>query len=265
MQVKGKVLVVTGGGDGIGRQIVLDLLRRGATVAAADINLNGLNETQKLASSLAAGLSVHQVDIANRDSVAALVAEVTRQHGHVDGVVNNAGIIHPFKPVNDLDYGVIERVVNVNLYGVINVTKAFLPLLLARPEAHIVNVSSMGGLFAFPLQTVYGATKAAVKVLSEGLFAELRGTHVGVTVVYPGAIATDITKNSGVHNKSLEKSGFRGSSPQAAARQIVDGIEKNRFRVYVGMDSKVLDLVYRMNPRLVITNLSRLMNSVMSE
>lgn len=251
MRVQDKVIVVTGAGSGIGRALTLALLDKGARVAAVDINQAGLQETQALAAA-AERLSLHVLDLSDRAKVAGLPAQVIAAHGAVDGVVNNAGIIQPFKPFNDLDYKDIERVINVNLYSQIHMLKAFLPELLKRPEAHIVNVSSMGGFFPFPGQTLYGATKAAVKLLSEGLYAELLETQVGVSAVFPGAIATDIAKNSGVQMAgadSAESSGMRMTSAPDAAAQIVAAIEKNQFQAFVGTDSKMMNLLYRLNPR----------------
>jgi len=254
MKVQNKVVVVTGGGSGLGQQLVLSLLERGAGVAAADINLSGLEATKNLAGHFSGKLSLHQTDISSRESVAQLVTDIIQHHGCVDAVINNAGIIHPFKPLVELDDGLIERIINVNLYGVINVIKAFLPLLIERPDAHIVNVSSMGGIFAFPGQSIYGASKAAVKLISEGLLTELHGTSVGVTVVYPGALATDITKNCGAHDKKFDRAQkiYGGTPPKVAAQRIIDGIETKRFRVLIGIDAKVLTILYRIFPRLAI-------------
>jgi len=254
MKVQNKIAVVTGGGSGLGQQLVLILLERGATVAAVDINLSGLEATKNLAGNFSSRLSVHQTDISCRDSVSQLVRDVIQHHGTVDCVINNAGIIHPFKPIMELDNGLIERIFNVNLYGVINIIKSFLPLLIERPEAHIVNVSSMGGIFAFPGQSIYGASKAAVKLIAEGLLTELRGTNVGVTVVYPGALATDITKNCGAYDKKFDKAQkiYGGTPPKVAAQRIIDGIEKNKFRVLIGVDARVLTILYRIFPKLAI-------------
>ena len=135
MKVQNKVIVVTGGGNGIGREIVLQLLKAGAKVAAIDINENFLKETEKLAGDFQAHLSVHKVDITDRDAVEALPEEIISIHGSVDGLINNAGIAQPLKRINDLDYDEIDRILNVNLYGVIYMTKAFLPHFLNRPEA----------------------------------------------------------------------------------------------------------------------------------
>jgi NAD(P)-dependent dehydrogenase (short-subunit alcohol dehydrogenase family) len=192
------VIAVTGGGNGIGRELVLGLLSRGARVAAVDVNETALQETSQLAGDREGSLSTHVVNVTNKEAVSALPEQVIARHHVVDGIINNAGIIQPFVRVNDLDHAVIERVMNVNFYGTLYMTKAFLPHLLKRPEAHIVNISSMGGFLPVPGQTVYGASKAAVKLLTEGLHSELSNTQVGVTVVFPGAIGTDLPANSGV-------------------------------------------------------------------
>jgi short-subunit dehydrogenase len=152
-----------------------------------------------------------------------------------------------------LPYEAIERVINVNLYGVIYMTKAFLPHLLKRPTAHIVNVSSMGGFFPVPGQSLYGASKAGVKLLTEGLYAELLDTNVRVTVVFPGAIATNISQNSGVTiaapAASESSQSFPTTSAEDAAAIIIKGIEDDEFQVYVGNDAKMMNRLYRLNPR----------------
>ena len=266
MDLAGKVVVVTGGGSGIGQQLVLALLARQARVAAVDINTAGLQETESLAGDLSQKLSLHQSDISNRESVAQLVDAVLGEHSSVDAIINNAGVIHPFEPVNELDFEIIDRILKVNLGGVINMTKMFLPHLLTRPVAHIVNVSSMGGLFAFPKQTIYGATKAAVKLLSEGLYSELRGTKVGVTVVFPGAVKTNITKNCNAHLEALDRfeKYHPGIAPEKVADRIVKAIEKNRFRLHIGADSTFLSFFYRITPGLAIRFLAAVMDKAMA-
>jgi short-subunit dehydrogenase len=137
--------------------------------------------------------------------------------------------------------------------GTLYVTKIFLRLLLARPEGHIVNVSSMGGLLPVPGQTIYGASKAAVKLFTEGLHSECAGTNVHVTVVFPGAVATNITANSGVEIRVDEaeaaKQMRRIVPADRAARRILDGMEKNAYRVLIGRDAKSMDILYRVTPR----------------
>jgi NAD(P)-dependent dehydrogenase (short-subunit alcohol dehydrogenase family) len=256
MKVEGKVWVVTGGGSGMGRELVLELLRRGARVAAVDVRADTLQQTVDLA---AAGdrLSAHCADITDRDATSNLVEDVVAVHGGVDGLINNAGIIQPFVPVVQMQDRDIDRVLDVNLVGTIRMVRAFLPALLERPEAHLVNVSSMGGFFPFPGQTMYGASKAAVKLLTEGLYAELLDTQVSVSVVMPGAVATNITENSGVvmpgGAAAAESSAAARSTPaDAAARIILDGVERDRLHIYVGRDAQLMSLAIRIAPRRAI-------------
>ena len=252
MKVQGKTIVVTGGGGGLGRSLVIELLRRGAAVAAVDINEKALALTRQHAGAPDGRLSLHVLDITDRELVADFPAEVIATHGSVDGLINNAGIIQPFVPVNDLDMKTIERVMNVNFYGTLYLVKAFLPHFLGRPEAHIVNISSLGGFMPFPGQTIYGASKAAVKLLTEGLYSELKGTHVRVTVIHPGAVRTDIMSNSGleqaVSSEGVEEQGA-ALHPDLAAGQIVEAMVADKYRATVGRDSFMLDLLYRIAPR----------------
>ncbi|CUS05941.1 Short-chain dehydrogenase/reductase SDR [Candidatus Promineifilum breve] len=255
MKVNNKVIVVTGAGSGMGRALVLALLKRGARVAAADLNETTLNETYELAGPQRDKVSRHVVNVSDRAAVAALPAAVIAAHGAVDGIINNAGIIQPFVRLNELHYDAIERVLNVNLYGVIYMTKAFLPHLLTRPAAHIVNVSSMGGFFPVPGQSLYGASKAGVKLLTEGLFSELTETNVRVTVVFPGAIATNISQNSGVVIAAPAAAtddaaqSFPTTSAEDAAEIILNGIENDAFQVYIGNDAKMMNWLYRLSPK----------------
>jgi NAD(P)-dependent dehydrogenase (short-subunit alcohol dehydrogenase family) len=253
MRIQDKVFVVTGGGNGIGRQVVLDLLGRGARVAALDLREDGLEETRRLAYPAGDRLSTHVVDVTDRRAVEDVAQKVVAEHGHVDGLLNVAGIIQKFVPVVELDEAEMERVMNVNFWGVVHTTKAFLPLLLERPGASIVNVSSMGALAPVPGQAVYGASKAAVKLFTEALYAETRTTPVRVTVVFPGGVATDIAAHSGVVSQASAGTS-RGSSmspttPQGAARQIVDAVEHEPFRVVIGSDARTLDTLTRLSPR----------------
>jgi short-subunit dehydrogenase len=245
----GKVFVVTGAGSGMGRELVLELLRRQARVAAVDINAATLAETASLASERASSLATFTVNIADRAAVEALPGQVADRLGPADGLINCAGIIQPFVRVRELEWATIERIFEVNWKGTLNMTKTFLPVLLDRPEAHLVNISSMGGFLPFPGQTIYGASKAAVKLLTEGLSSELAG-RVHVTVVFPGAVATNIAANSGV---SLDLGGaeqkHKALAADRAASQILDGMERNQFRVLVGSDAKLLDVLYRLSPR----------------
>lgn len=252
MKFNGKTVVVTGGGNGIGREVVLELLRREARVAALDVRAESLDETAALA---AAGdrLVTIVADITDRDATSQLPGRVVEAHGAVDGLINVAGIIQPFVRLNDLGYDLIERVMGVNFFGTVNMVKAFLPHLLERPVAHVANVASMGAFLPVPGQTIYGASKAAVKLMTEGLYAELLDTNVGVSVVMPGAVGTEIATNSGVDigidPESAEASSYKTTSPQDAASIILDGIESDDLHIYVGRDARTMNLLNRVAPR----------------
>lgn len=249
MQISQRVFLVTGSGNGIGREVALALIAKGARVAGADLNPDGLAETARLAG---AGdrLSTHVLDVSDLAAVERVVAEVSETHGQLDGLVNVAGIIQPFVAVKDLERRVVEKVMAVNFWGVVNTTTTALPVLLSRPEAAILNVSSMGSFAAVPGQTVYGASKAAVAQFTAGLQAELRGTGVQVTVVMPGGVGTDIATNSGADTKVMDAADapMQLTTPADAARQIVEGIEKGSKRVLIGKDAKALDLLTRLMP-----------------
>lgn len=252
MNVNNKTILVTGGGNGMGRELVLLLLKKGARVAALDVREDYLNETKSLAGANANRLSLHVVNITDKSAVENLPQQIINMHGQIDGIINNAGIIQPFVKVNDLDYASIERVVNINFYGLLYMTKSFLPHLLKRPEAHIVNISSMGGFLPVPGQSIYGATKAAVKLLTEGLRSELLDTNVRVTLIFPGAIGTNIANNSGLKMPSVSKEQeqkFKPLPATKAAEMIVEGMEKNIYRVMVGSDSRFMDFLYRLSPK----------------
>lgn len=265
MKLNDSVVVVTGAGNGIGREVALQLLRAGARVAAVDLSEDGLAETARLAQG--GSITTHAVDVGDLDQVEQLRDAVLAQHGHVDGLVNVAGIIQRFVPVRDLAISDVRRVMNVNFWGVVHTSTAFLPALLDRPAAALVNVSSMGALAPVPGQTAYGASKAAVKAFTEGLYAELRETNVAVTVVFPGAIATNIAGNSGAAIPGRDASSVDTSSltsPQEAARQIVGALRTGPYRVRIGRDARMLDILARISPRRATEIIARKMASLVS-
>jgi NAD(P)-dependent dehydrogenase (short-subunit alcohol dehydrogenase family) len=254
VKVAERVFVVTGGGNGIGREVVLGLIARGARVAAVDLSETGLAETARLAGVGEDRLATYSVNITDRAAVEKLPGDVAAAFGEVDGVINVAGIVQRFVRVSELSYDEIERVMAVNFWGVVNMTKAFLPTLLARPQASLVNVSSMGALVPVPGQSAYGASKAAVKLLTEGLYAELRGTSVAVTVVFPGGVGTNIMANSGVDmGRAQAEAGAAAAAKLTTAsdagRQIIDAVEKGSYRVRIGGDARMLDRLSRLMPQ----------------
>lgn len=269
MEVSGKVVVVTGAASGIGRALVEALLAKGARVAAVDLKVEALEE---LVARINAGerLSTHELDITDRAAVRALPAEVVAHHGAVDGVINNAGIIQPFDRVHELSDEVIERTMDVNFFGTVWMVRAFLPILLQRPEAYLVNVASMGAFLPVPGQAIYGASKAAVKLMTEGLYAELMETAVKVSLVMPGAVATDIAANSGVTMGDGEEGGEAGEGYQAlaadkAAEIILEGIEDERLHILVGSDARLMQLANRIAPKGSIRLIQRKMRDLLGD
>jgi len=266
MKVAGKHIVLTGGGNGIGRELTLQLLGAGARVTAVDRDGDALQETVRRAGDRKDRLQVRVVDITDRNAVEILCADILAHQGPVDGLINNAGIIQPFVGVAALDMARIDRVMAVNFYGTVHFVKALLPHLLTRPEAHILNVSSMGGFLPVPGQTVYGASKAAVKLFTEGLHAELADTNVRVTLALPGGVDTDISRNSGVERPAAA-SGGKDAIPMLpvsrAAALIIDAMQQDRYRVLVGKDARTLDLFYRLNPAAAARMIRRKMKGLL--
>ena len=263
MKVNEKVVLVTGAGSGMGREFTKELIKRGATVVAVDMREDTLTETKQLV-----GGKIHTfvLDVTDQAAVSALPEKVKQSVGDVDILINNAGIIQPFIPIKDLTMEQAQKVMNVNFYGPFAMLKAFLPTLLSRPEAHILNVSSMGAYAPVPGQSLYGASKAAVKLLTEGLRSELLDTKVGVTVAFPGAVATNITTNSGLAmpaNSDEQSAKFKSLEPQVAAQIMVDAIESGKARVTVGKDATTMDRLSRLNPVMAANMIYKQMKSLL--
>jgi short-subunit dehydrogenase len=251
MLVRGKVFVVTGAADGMGRELTLELSRRGAKVAAVDLSEERLEVTTAQVAALGGESASFVLDVTDAAGCASLPEKVAKALGPADGLINNAGIIQPFVKIEKLEMAAAQKVMDVNFTGPLQLIKAFLPGLLARPEAHILNVASMGAYAPVPGQSVYGASKAAVKLLTEGLRSELMETNVGVTIAFPGAVATNITKNSGIEvpaGAGDQESKFKAMPAAEAAKIMVDAIEKNKPRVTVGKDATFMDRLSRLNP-----------------
>jgi NAD(P)-dependent dehydrogenase (short-subunit alcohol dehydrogenase family) len=268
MNLNGRVAVITGAGSGIGRAIALCLARRGCHLALADIDEPGLARTQALAKALgqaqaqapanSTGLrvSAHHLDVANREAVGALPAVVLEAQGRVDLLVNNAGVALAgnFELVSEADF---EWLMEINFYGVVRMTRAFLPALRASDDACIVNISSVFGLISPPGQSAYSASKFAVRGFSNALRHELAGTRVAVSVVHPGGVATSIARNARIapgvpadelrHRLELAEQLLR-MPPEKAGEIIVRGVEKRRPRILVGRDALMVSLLERLVP-----------------
>jgi NAD(P)-dependent dehydrogenase (short-subunit alcohol dehydrogenase family) len=252
--IRGRVAVVTGAGSGIGQALAYDLARRGAKLAISDIDANGLAETTKQLRVIGAPVHATQLDVTDRAAVLRYADDVVAEFGTVNIVVNNAGIAF-IGDVEQMSFEQIERVMDVDFWGVVNGTKAFLPHLIASGDGHVVNISSLFGLMAVPGQSAYNAAKFAVRGFTEALRQEMlvNGHPVHVTCVHPGGIKTSIVRNATavdsvdkgslveIFDKKLAK-----TSAAAAARTIRRAVIGNRPRAVVGWDAKVLDVFVRL-------------------
>jgi NAD(P)-dependent dehydrogenase (short-subunit alcohol dehydrogenase family) len=252
---KDKVIVITGAGSGMGRTLALQLAQRGALVLLSDINEAGLAETEQFLKKLQARYKCYKVDVGDREQITAFVKSVLDEFKYIDVLINNAGIAIGKANFDEIPMEDFERLINVNLWGVIYHTKAFLPVMLTRPEAAIVNTSSVFGLFPVPSQVPYCVSKYAVRGFTESLRLELSGTQVAVTCVHPGGIKTNIV-NYGIHYTNADKikadfDKMAITSAEKAASIIIRAIQKKAKRVMVGPDAKIMRLLSQLSPNLM--------------
>ena len=249
----GKVAVVTGAGSGIGQALAIELGRSGASVAISDVDTEGLAVTEERLKAIGARVKADRLDVTEREAFELYADSVIEHFGKVNQIYNNAGIAY----VGDVEvtpFKDFERVMDVDYWGVVNGTKVFLPHLIASGDGHVVNVSSLFGIFSVPGQAAYSAAKFAVRGFTEALRQEMAaaGHPVGVTTVHPGGIKTAIMRNAtaaeGVDREGLTKTFDKKltmTTPEKAAQIVLDAVRKNRARVLVGHDAKVLDLIVR--------------------
>lgn len=251
-RLSGRVAVVTGAASGIGRATALRLAGRGCELALADVDRIGLDETAALVAGRGAKVSTTVVDVASAPEMEAFAHHVETNHGGAQILVNNAGVViagaFADQRLTDLAW-----LVGVNYWGVVHGCHFFIPLLRREDEGHIVNLSSMFGFLGLPGQSGYCATKAAVRALSESLYAELRGERIGVTTVHPGCIDTSIVRSGRMDDEAMRRDvqalfDRRGAPPDSVACAIVRAIEKNRLFARVRPESWATDVLKRLFP-----------------
>ena len=264
----GKVAVVTGAGSGIGQALAIELARSGASVAISDVDTEGLAATEAQLKAIGAPVKADRLDVTEREAFELYADAVKAHFGKVNQIYNNAGIAFA-GDIEVSQFKDIEKVMDVDFWGVVNGTKVFLPHLVESGDGHVINISSVFGLFSVPGQAAYNAAKFAVRGFTEALRQEMTaaGHPVKVTTVHPGGIKTDIARNmttvEGLDKDELARTfnkKLASTSPEKAARIILDGVRKNRARVLVGPDAKALDLIVRITG----SGYQRLFSTVMS-
>jgi short-subunit dehydrogenase len=258
--IRGAAAAVTGAASGIGRALALELAARGCDLALADRDEAGLQTlAAEVANAHSRKVTVHRVDVGEPGEIADFAAAAIAAHPGLNIVVNNAGVAL-LGQFSEIDQAQMDWLMNINFWGVVHGTRAFLPHLARQREAHIVNLSSLFGIIAPPGQTAYAAAKFAVRGFSESLRHELQmaKSPVKLSVVHPGGVSTNIVRNSragsGVTDnarraQSIERfDAVARTTPAAAALRIIQGIEKNQPRILIGNDARMMDLLQRLRP-----------------
>lgn len=253
----GKTAAITGAASGIGRALARDLASRGCNLALSDVKEEGLAETIQLCERPGVTITSTVVDVADRSAVLAWADQAVADHGRVNLVVNNAGVALSY-PVDTMSFEDIDWLMGINFWGVVNGTKAFLPHLTAAGEGHVVNISSVFGLIGIPGQSAYNSAKFAVRGFTDALRIELKSSNspLSATTVHPGGVKTNIARDARIDPVHAAQMGdgdaaanfdrIARTSPEAAARAIVRGVERDRSRVLVGVDAKLIDLITRL-------------------
>ena len=259
-QLKGKVAAITGAGSGIGQALALELAELGCELALSDNNQQALEQTLQQVRSQGVKCSASALDVADREAVYAWADQVVAEHGRVNLIFYNAGVALS-ETVENMSYDNFEWLMNINFWGVVYGTKAFLPYLKQSGDGHIVNISSIFGIIGVPTQSAYNAAKFAVKGFTESLREELdiEGSSVSATCVHPGGVKTAIARNSRMGDTGSLTLGSKEeiaelferiarTTPEQAANAILQGVRKNQRRVLIGADAVLLDIGQRLMP-----------------
>ncbi|MGB1120733.1 MAG: SDR family NAD(P)-dependent oxidoreductase [Saprospiraceae bacterium] len=252
-----KVIAITGAGSGIGRELAKQLAAQNATLSLNDFSAERLAETVDLLQLPKEKISQHVFDVGNQNAMKHYIEDTISIHGQIDGIINNAGTSLGKVKVIEMEYSEVDFLFKVNLWGVIYGTKEALPYLIRRPEAFIANVSSVFGLMGVPTQSAYCMTKFAVRGFTESLRMEVaRHSNLKIYQIHPGGIDTNIIENSKIRTEAEKlklKRNFKKSAITSAAKAaeiIIDGIQKNKTRILIGRDAKLIDMATRLFPSL---------------
>ena len=265
-QFHGKVAAITGAGSGIGQGLALELAGRGCHLALSDVDDAGLAETVAMVEQSAdarGGVKVAsaRVDVTDRDAVEAWAASVVEEFGQVNLIFNNAGVALSAN-VSAMSYESFHWLMDINFWGVVHGTLAFLPHLKASGDGHVINISSVFGLLGIPSQSAYNSAKFAVRGFTDALRTELDIERSGVsaTTIHPGGIRTNIARNGrfefAEHEEAVDAEQaavdferLARTTPQKAARLILGAVEKNKRRALIGPDAHLFDAAARISPR----------------
>lgn len=259
MKWNNKVAVITGGASGIGQALARELIRQGCHLALVDVNPEALGETKQQLTAINTGINIstHTVDVTDKSQMQALPEAVIAEHGHVDILFNNAGICID-KSFDNHSIEEWELIVNINFWGVIYGSKFFMPYLKQQPEAFIINTSSLAGFLGMPTQSSYCATKAAVRSLSESLFAEYKSQNIHVLSVHPGAIKTNLFKrtiemsdNPESSKKMFDLVEKTAMDADKAAKKIIKAAMKKKQRTIIGIDARLVEISKRLLPSIM--------------
>ncbi len=263
MEFKNKRILITGAGSGLGKELTTQFLKAGAVVIAFDKNISKLDE---LKNSYPNSLDIQQVDLTDHDQIKKVIINTNAHWKSIDVLVNNAGVIQQFVPVADLSDAEIRKVFEINFFAPLNLIRLFLPLVKKDEESLIVNVSSMGSYTPVPGQSIYGASKAALKLLTEGLEMELRQSKTKVAIVFPGAMKTSITENSGISltaEMMKQAESYKALDASKAAQEIITKLEQNKTKIYIGSDAKTMNLLSRISPKFAANMIYKQMKNLL--
>ncbi|RJP31631.1 MAG: SDR family NAD(P)-dependent oxidoreductase [Actinobacteria bacterium] len=256
---KGRIVLVTGAASGLGRGIALAFARAGCDLVLVDVDEAGLGETASMVEAVGSRIIRKRIDVSSRDEMEKLADEVLSQWGRVDVLVNNAGV-GVGGELDTIPLDDIEWITGINLMGEVYGTRLFLPQMVQRGEGHIVNVGSLSSLIALPLHIAYTTTKFGLAGFSEVLWAEARNHGVGVTLVCPGAVSTNIGSHTRSHYRTEKQRANeekfaamlaeKGMDPQEAGRLVFNAVAANKFLLLLGREAYIMYYFKRFFPGL---------------